>query len=114
MKRNRRSDIIISGMKEKIREEIHIETMDKKQQSEDGIDISESAFEDFQILSRLLYKEVNYFKKWISAEEIRELLNYVDDQINEAYIFVYEFYIAGEPDLKRVLCDKHKYRKGGE
>ena len=51
--KDRRRDIIISGFKDKVTQEISIEIQDKKQLKEDGVDISGIYIVDFDCLRKL-------------------------------------------------------------
>jgi len=68
--------------------EIDIETQDKIQLLEDGVDVSEIMEDDFQILKILLYKNIDREKKNLNVLEIRRLLNAIDSYIDESIEFI--------------------------
>lgn len=68
--------------------EIDIETQDKIQLLEDGVDVEEIMEDDFRILKILLYKHVDRKRTFISAEGIRRLLNAIDSYIDESIEFI--------------------------
>jgi len=68
--------------------EIDIETQDKIQLLEDGVDIEEIMEDDFRILKTLLYKDVERKKTFINVEGIRRLLNVIDSYIDESIEFI--------------------------
>lgn len=69
-------------------EEIDIETQDKIQLLEDGVDVEEIMEDDFGILKILLYKDVDKEKKNLNVLEIRRLLNAIDSYIEESIEFI--------------------------
>lgn len=68
--------------------EIDIETQDKIQLLEDGVDVEEIMEDDFRILKILLYKDVDREKKNLNVIEIRRLLNAIDSYIDESIEFI--------------------------
>ena len=68
--------------------EIDIETQDKIQLLEDGVDVEEIMEDDFRILKILLYKDVERKKTFINVEGIRRLLNAIDSYIDESIEFI--------------------------
>ncbi len=68
--------------------EIDIETQDKIQLLEDGVDVEEIMKDDFRILKILLYKDVERKKTFINVEGIRRLLNAIDSYIDESIEFI--------------------------
>lgn len=68
--------------------EIDIETQDKIQLLEDGVDVEEIMEDDFRILKILLYKDVDREKKNLNVLEIRRLLNAIDSYIDESIEFI--------------------------
>lgn len=68
--------------------EIDVETEDKIQLLEDGVDVEEIMEDDFRILKILLYKDVERKKTFINVEGIRRLLNAIDSYIDESIEFI--------------------------
>lgn len=91
--KDRRRDIIISGFKDKVTEEISIEIQDKKRLKEDGCDISGIYMIDFDCLKKLLMNDLNYFKKWLDINDLYALCKHIDEEIKIAKAWVREFLI---------------------
>ena len=84
------NDDIYALIKSSIKDEIEIEIQDKKQMQEDGIDVSSEYVEDFKILKKILYHNMDYYnkRKRLKVSQIRDLLNYIDDEIDIAITYV--------------------------
>lgn len=91
--KDRRRDIIISGFKDKVTQEISIEIQDKKQLKEDGVDISVIYIVDFDCLKKLLMNDLNYFKKWLDINDLYAMCKHIDEEIKIAKAWVREFLI---------------------
>lgn len=84
------NDDVYALIRSSIKDEIEIEIQDKKQMQEDGIDISSEYVEDFKILKKILYHNMDYYnkRKRLKVSQIRDLLNYIDDEIDKAMTYV--------------------------
>lgn len=84
------NDAVYILIKSSIKDEIEIEIQDKKQMQEDGIDVSSEYVEDFRTLKKILYHNMDYYNKRrrLKVSQIRDLLNYIDDEIDKAMTYV--------------------------
>lgn len=84
------NDVVYDLIKSSIKDEIEIEIQDKKQMQEDGIDVSTEYVEDFRTLKKILYHNMDYYNKRrrLKVSQIRDLLNYIDDEIDKAMTYV--------------------------
>lgn len=84
------NDAVYILIKSSIKDEIEIEIQDKQQMHDDGIDISSEYVEDFKILKKILYHNMDYYNKRrrLKVSQIRDLLNYIDDEIDKAMTYV--------------------------
>ena len=84
------NDAVYILIKSSIKDEIEIEIQDKKQMHEDGIDVSTEYVEDFRTLKKILYHNMDYYNKRrrLKVSQIRDLLNYIDDEIDKAMTYV--------------------------
>lgn len=84
------NDVVYDLIKSTIKDEIEIEIQDKKQMQEDGIDVSTEYVEDFRTLKKILYHNMDYYNKRrrLKVSQIRDLLNYIDDEIDKAMTYV--------------------------
>lgn len=84
------NDAVYILIKSSIKDEIEIEIQDKKQMQEDGIDVSTEYVEDFRTLKKILYHNMDYYNKRrrLKVSQIRDLLNYIDDEIDKAMTYV--------------------------
>jgi hypothetical protein len=84
------NDAVYDLIKSSIKDEIEIEIQDKKQMHNDGIDVSSEYVEDFKILKKILYHNMDYYnkRKRLKVSQIRDLLNYIDDEIDKAITYV--------------------------
>jgi hypothetical protein len=84
------NDAVYVLIKSSIKDEIEIEIQDKEQMHDDGIDISSEYVEDFKILKKILYHNMDYYnkRKRLKVSQIRDLLNYIDDEIDKAMTYV--------------------------
>lgn len=84
------NDAVYNLIKSSIKDEIEIEIQDKKQMHDDGIDVSSEYVEDFRTLKKILYHNMDYYNKRrrLKVSQIRDLLNYIDDEIDKAMTHV--------------------------
>lgn len=84
------NDAVYDLIKASIKDEIEIEIQDKKQMHDDGIDVSSEYVEDFKTLKKILYHNMDYYNKRrrLKVSQIRDLLNYIDDEIDKAMTHV--------------------------
>jgi hypothetical protein len=84
------NDDVYDLIKSSIKDEIEIEIQDKKQMHDDGVDISSEYVEDFRSLKKILYHNMDYYNKRrrLKVSQIRDLLNYIDDEIDKAMTYV--------------------------
>ena len=84
------NDAVYILIKSSIKDEIEIEIQDKKQMHNDGIDVSTEYVEDFKTLKKILYHNMDYYNKRrrLKVSQIRDLLNYIDDEIDKAMTYV--------------------------
>lgn len=84
------NDAVYDLIKSSIKDEIEIEIQDKKQMHDDGIDVSSEYVEDFRTLKKILYHNMDYYnkRKRLKVSQIRDLLNYIDDEIDKAMTYV--------------------------
>lgn len=84
------NDAVYDLIKSSIKDEIEIEIQDKKQMHNDGIDVSSEYVEDFRSLKKILYHNMDYYnkRKRLKVSQIRDLLNYIDDEIDIAITYV--------------------------
>lgn len=84
------NDAVYDLIKASIKDEIEIEIQDKKQMHNDGIDVSSEYVADFITLRKILYHNIDYYnkKKRLEVSHIRDLLNYIDDEIEKAISYV--------------------------
>lgn len=84
------NDAVYILIKSSIKDEIEIEIQDKEQMHKDGIDVSSEYVEDFRTLKKILYHNMDYYNKrrGLSVTQIRNLLNYIDDEIDKAMTYV--------------------------
>ena len=84
------NDAVYDLIKSSIKDEIEIEIQDKKQMHNDGIDVSTEYVEDFKTLKKILYHNMDYYNKRrrLKVSQIRDLLNYIDDEIDKAMTYV--------------------------
>lgn len=77
-------------IKGSIKDEIEIEIQDKQQMHDDGIEISSEYINDFWTLKKILYHNMDYYNKRrrLKVSQIRDLLNYIDDEIDKAITYV--------------------------
>lgn len=75
---------------EQIREEIKTEIQDKIYLHSDGVDIKDIYLDDFRILKKMQYKDVNWYCKrgYLEATQVRSLLYLIDTKIDEAVSFI--------------------------
>jgi hypothetical protein len=84
------NDAVYALIRSSIKDEIEIEIQDKEQMHKDGIDVSSEYLEDFKILKKILYHNMDYYNKRrrLKVSQIRDLLNYIDDEIDKAMTYV--------------------------
>lgn len=84
------NDDVYALIKSSIKDEIEIEIQDKKQLHDDGVDISSEYVEDFRSLKKILYHNMDYYnkKRRLKVTQIRDLLDYIDDEIDIAITYV--------------------------
>ena len=84
------NDAVYALIRSSIKDEIEIEIQDKQQMHDDGIDVSCEYVEDFRTLKKILYHNMDYYNKRrrLSVTQIRNLLNYIDDEIDKAMTYV--------------------------
>ena len=84
------NDAVYDLIKSSVKDEIEIEIQDKKQMHNDGIDVSTEYVEDFKTLKKILYHNMDYYNKRrrLKVSQIRDLLNYIDDEIDKAMTYV--------------------------
>ena len=84
------NDAVYALIRSSIKDEIEIEIQDKEQMHDDGIDVSSEYVEDFKILKKILYHNMDYYNKRrrLKVSQIRDLLNYIDDEIDKAMTYV--------------------------
>ena len=84
------NDAVYILIKSSIKDEIEIEIQDKEQMYDDGIDVSSEYVEDFRTLKKILYHNMDYYNKRrrLKVSQIRDLLNYIDDEIEKAITYV--------------------------
>ena len=84
------NDAVYYLIRSSIKDEIEIEIQDKKQMHNDGIDVSTEYVEDFRTLKKILYHNMDYYNKRrrLKVSQIRDLLNYIDDEIDKAMTYV--------------------------
>jgi hypothetical protein len=76
---------VLGGM---ICRDVDVELHDKLTLIDDGVDVSSFYKDDFRILRTLLYKDVETYKEDLTVEQIRTLLNCIDDMISDAIIAI--------------------------
>lgn len=83
-------DAVYALIRSSIKDEIEIEIQDKQQMHDDGIDVSSEYVEDFKTLKKILYHNMDYYNKRrrLKVSQIRDLLNYIDDEIEKAITYV--------------------------
>lgn len=97
-------------MIEKINDEIAIEIHDKIQMFEDGLNVEDFYIEDFEILKKLLQKDVEYFMKHLQIDDVIYLIELIDDKISEAKWFINDQII--DINLKRKgVQHENRFRK---
>lgn len=84
------NDAVYALIRSSIKDEIEIEIQDKQQMHDDGIDVSIEYVEDFKTLKKILYHNMDYYNKRrrLTVSQIRNLLNYIDDEIDKAMTYV--------------------------
>lgn len=84
------NDDVYALIKSSIKDEIEIEIQDKQQMHDDGIEISSEYINDFWTLKKILYHNMDYYnkRKRLKVSQIRDLLNYIDDEIDNAITYV--------------------------
>ena len=84
------NDAVYILIKSSIKDEIEIEIQDKEQMHDDGIDVSSEYVDDFKTLKKILYHNMDYYnkRKRLKVSQIRDLLNYIDDEIEKAITYV--------------------------
>lgn len=84
------NDDVYALIRSSIKDEIEIEIQDKKHMHEDGVDVSSEYVEDFRTLKKILYHNMDYYNKRrkLKVSQIRDLLNYIDDEIDKAMTYV--------------------------
>lgn len=84
------NDAVYALIRSSIKDEIETEIQDKQQMHDDGIDVSSEYVEDFRTLKKILYHNMDYYNKRrrLSVTQIRNLLNYIDDEIDKAMTYV--------------------------
>lgn len=84
------NDAVYILIKSSIKDEIEIEIQDKEQMHDDGIDVSSEYVDDFKTLKKILYHNMDYYnkRKRLKVSQIRDLLNYIDDEIDKAMTYV--------------------------